>query len=218
MKKFLAATVVAMTLVGCSSAPAVKETPAEPTPVAKAEAPAAVTTTAAVASSPTASAVADTNTAAVASSPTAAAVADTNTAATASTITAATALSGTAVAISPTAEPAEASSVMGGLRIKDVVIGTGAEAVAGSTVSVNYTGRLLTGKQFDTSIGRGPFSFRLGAGQVIKGWDQGVAGMKVGGKRTLTIPPDLGYGSAGAGDAIPPDATLVFDVELLDVK
>ena len=108
---------------------------------------------------------------------------------------------------------------------KDTVVGKGKEAVAGSTVVVNYTGWLhdpaaknQRGKQFDSSIGRGPFSFPLGAGRVIPGWDQGVAGMKVGGKRTLVIPPEMGYGSRGAGGVIPPNATLVFDVELLDVK
>jgi FKBP-type peptidyl-prolyl cis-trans isomerase len=104
-----------------------------------------------------------------------------------------------------------------GLRITDLEIGSGAEAVAGQTVSVNYRGSLTNGKEFDSSYGRGPFSFRLGGGQVIKGWDEGVAGMKVGGKRRLVIPPDLGYGSRGAGGVIPPDATLIFEVELLRV-
>jgi FKBP-type peptidyl-prolyl cis-trans isomerase FkpA len=107
----------------------------------------------------------------------------------------------------------------------DTVVGKGKEAVAGKTVEVNYTGWLQDakadkqrGKQFDSSIGRGPFSFPLGAGRVIKGWDEGVAGMKVGGKRTLVIPPEMAYGKNGAGGVIPPNATLVFDVELLDVK
>jgi len=104
-----------------------------------------------------------------------------------------------------------------GLRITDLEVGNGAEAVAGQTVTVNYRGSLTTGKEFDSSYGRGPFSFRLGGGQVIKGWDEGVAGMKVGGKRRLVIPPDLGYGSRGAGGVIPPDATLIFEVELLRV-
>jgi len=104
-----------------------------------------------------------------------------------------------------------------GLRITDLEVGTGAEAVAGQTVTVNYRGSLTTGKEFDSSYGRGPFSFRLGGGQVIKGWDEGVAGMKVGGKRRLVIPPDLGYGSRGAGGVIPPDATMIFEVELLRV-
>jgi len=90
--------------------------------------------------------------------------------------------------------------------------------VAGHRVSVHYTGRLLTGRKFDSSLDRGqPFSFLLGGGQVIKGWDQGVAGMKVGGKRKLTIPPNLGYGARGAGGVIPPNATLLFEVELLGV-
>jgi len=107
----------------------------------------------------------------------------------------------------------------------DLEDGSGAMAVSGKTAVVNYTGWLYAeseaehkGKKFDSSIGRGPFSFRLGAGQVIRGWDQGVQGMKVGGKRRLILPPEFGYGAAGAGGVIPPNATLVFDVELLDVK
>ena len=104
-----------------------------------------------------------------------------------------------------------------GLRITDLEVGNGAEAVAGQSVTVNYRGSLTNGKEFDSSYGRGPFSFRLGGGQVIKGWDEGVAGMKVGGKRKLVIPPDLGYGSRGAGGVIPPDATLIFEVDLLKV-
>ena len=107
----------------------------------------------------------------------------------------------------------------------DTAIGKGKEAVAGKVVVVHYTGWLRDakaekqhGKQFDSSVGRGPFSFALGAGRVIKGWDEGVAGMKVGGKRTLVIPSELAYGARGAGGVIPPDATLIFDVELLDVK
>ncbi len=104
-----------------------------------------------------------------------------------------------------------------GLRITDLEIGTGAEAVSGEVVSVNYRGTLTNGKEFDSSYGRGPFQFPLGAGRVIKGWDEGVAGMKVGGKRKLVIPPDLAYGSRGAGGVIPPDATLIFEVELLGV-
>ena len=105
-----------------------------------------------------------------------------------------------------------------GLKIEDKVIGDGAEAVSGKTVTVNYTGTLVNGDQFDSSIGRAPFSFPLGAGRVIKGWDEGVAGMKVGGKRILTIPPELGYGSRGAGNVIPANATLIFEVDLLKVN
>ncbi|MFO0748344.1 MAG: FKBP-type peptidyl-prolyl cis-trans isomerase [Myxococcota bacterium] len=106
------------------------------------------------------------------------------------------------------------------LVTEDLAVGTGAEAVAGKTVSVQYVGvSWSTGKQFDASWDRGqPFSFPLGKGQVIKGWDQGVAGMKVGGRRKLVIPPDLGYGAHGAGGVIKPNETLVFVVDLLGVK
>lgn len=111
------------------------------------------------------------------------------------------------------------------LQVIDTSIGTGATAVAGNTVTVNYTGWLYDataanfhGLQFDSSVGKTPFSFKLGAGQVIAGWDQGVAGMKVGGTRTLIIPSSLAYGSAGAGSVIPANATLVFNVEMLAVK
>ena len=107
----------------------------------------------------------------------------------------------------------------------DAVVGTGTEATPGTLVSVHYTGWLYDekapqqrGKKFDSSVDRGePFNFKLGAGQVIRGWDEGVAGMKVGGKRTLLIPAWLGYGSSGAGGVIPPNASLVFEVELLGV-
>ncbi len=102
---------------------------------------------------------------------------------------------------------------------EDTKVGTGDEAVVGKAVSVHYTGWLTDGTKFDSSKDRGtPFSFTLGSGQVIKGWDQGVAGMKVGGIRKLTIPPELGYGARGAGGVIPPNATLVFEVELLGVQ
>ncbi|MBM5814810.1 MAG: FKBP-type peptidyl-prolyl cis-trans isomerase [Cyanobacteria bacterium M_DeepCast_100m_m1_067] len=104
-----------------------------------------------------------------------------------------------------------------GLRITDLVVGDGAEAVAGQTVVVNYRGTLANGTEFDSSYGRGPFSFPLGGGRVIQGWDEGVAGMKVGGKRKLVIPPDLAYGERGAGGVIPPNATLTFEVELLRI-
>jgi FKBP-type peptidyl-prolyl cis-trans isomerase FkpA len=106
-----------------------------------------------------------------------------------------------------------------GLEYEDVRVGSGTEASAGKTVDVHYTGWLTDGKKFDSSRDRGePFSFKLGAGQVIKGWDEGVAGMKIGGQRKLTIPPQLGYGARGVGGVIPPNATLVFDVELLGVR
>jgi len=106
-----------------------------------------------------------------------------------------------------------------GLKITELSVGDGAEAASGQTVVVHYRGTLESGKQFDASYDRGtPFTFPLGAGRVIKGWDEGVVGMKVGGKRKLVIPPDLAYGSRGAGGVIPPNATLVFEVELLDVR
>lgn len=104
------------------------------------------------------------------------------------------------------------------LIVKEVKVGTGKEAKDGNTVTVHYTGTLTNGKQFDSSVGRGPFSFILGRGEVIKGWDRGVKGMKIGGKRKLTIPSHLGYGERGAGADIPPNATLLFDVELLKVE
>jgi len=119
---------------------------------------------------------------------------------------------------SPTKVTGKSTTTASGLQYWDITVGTGATAVAGKTVKVHYTGWLTSGKKFDSSVDRGqPFSFPLGGGQVIKGWDEGVAGMKVGGKRQLRIPPDLGYGSRGAPGAIPPNATLIFDVELLGV-
>lgn len=106
-----------------------------------------------------------------------------------------------------------------GLEYVEVVAGTGAQAQTGKIVQVHYTGKFLNGKVFDSSIPRGePLEFRLGAGRVIKGWDEGIALMKVGGKAILTIPPQLAYGERGAGGVIPPNATLVFDVELVGVK
>lgn len=105
------------------------------------------------------------------------------------------------------------------LLIEDIKVGTGAEAVSGKLLTVDYKGSLTNGTKFDSSYDRGtPFSFTLGEGRVIKGWEQGLVGMKVGGKRKLTIPPSLGYGERGAGASIPPNATLVFEVELLEVK
>jgi peptidylprolyl isomerase len=110
-----------------------------------------------------------------------------------------------------------------GLQFEDTKVGTGATPKRGQTCVMHYTGWLYEngakGKKFDSSVDRGePFDFPLGMGRVIKGWDEGVASMKVGGKRTLIIPPELGYGARGAGGVIPPNATLMFDVELLDVK
>ena len=106
-----------------------------------------------------------------------------------------------------------------GLKYEDLLEGEGDVAAAGQYVSVHYTGWLTNGDKFDSSVDRNmPFEFPLGAGHVIRGWDEGVQGMKIGGKRKLTIPPQLGYGAAGAGGVIPPNATLVFEVELLDIK
>jgi FKBP-type peptidyl-prolyl cis-trans isomerase len=113
----------------------------------------------------------------------------------------------------------ETKTTASGLKYEDVKQGTGDAATAGKNVSVHYTGWLTNGTKFDSSKDRGqPFEFPLGGGRVIKGWDEGVQGMKVGGVRKLTIPPSLGYGSRGAGGVIPPDATLVFEVELLGIK
>ena len=132
-------------------------------------------------------------------------------------------VAGSAVAAAPAA-PAAAVARAPQLQKIDTVVGKGKEAVAGANVTVNYTGWLHAptspkgrGKQFDSSVGGEPFSFPLGAGAVIKGWDQGVAGMKVGGKRTIIIPAELGYGARGVGP-IPPNANLIFNVELLSVK
>jgi FKBP-type peptidyl-prolyl cis-trans isomerase len=123
----------------------------------------------------------------------------------------------TATAPAPAAPAAPAADEK--LVVVDVVVGKGAEAKAGDKVSVHYTGTLTDGKEFDSSRKHGkPFDFLLGRSQVIKGWDQGVAGMKIGGRRKLTIPPSLGYGARGAGGLIPPNATLQFDIELLGIN
>ncbi len=123
----------------------------------------------------------------------------------------------TATAPAPAAPAAPAADEK--LVVVDVAVGKGAEAKAGDKVSVHYTGTLTDGKEFDSSRKHGkPFDFLLGRSQVIKGWDQGVAGMKVGGRRKLTIPPSLGYGARGAGGLIPPNATLQFDIELLGIN
>ena len=116
-----------------------------------------------------------------------------------------------------TAEPQKESSV-NELKIEEVKVGDGTEAVPGKKVTVHYTGWLTDGTKFDSSVGKKPFSFNLGKSEVIQGWDKGVAGMKIGGKRKLTIPSEMGYGASGAGGVIPPNATLVFDVELLAVN
>ncbi len=116
-------------------------------------------------------------------------------------------------------KPAPSPRASKKLESVDMKVGTGAEAKTGDTVTVHYTGTLTNGTKFDSSLDRGdPFTFTIGAGNVIKGWDDGVVGMKVGGKRKLTIPPALGYGAAGSPPKIPPNATLVFEIELLGVK
>lgn len=133
------------------------------------------------------------------------------------------ALTGALILAMTASASAETITTPSGLQYRDEVVGTGPEPQAGQKVSVHYTGWLddggKPGKKFDSSRDRGtPFSFTLGAGQVIAGWDTGVATMKVGGKRTLIIPPDQGYGARGAGGVIPPNATLIFDVELLGAR
>jgi len=125
----------------------------------------------------------------------------------------------TAAPVRSAAAASASAAAPAGLVKEDIKVGKGPEAKSGDRVSVHYTGTLLDGTKFDSSRDRGePFEFALGAGQVIKGWDLGVAGMKKGGKRKLTIPGDLAYGKQGSPPKIPPDATLVFDVELLDIK
>jgi FKBP-type peptidyl-prolyl cis-trans isomerase len=118
----------------------------------------------------------------------------------------------------PTKVTGEGTKTSSGLQYWDIQVGTGKTAERGNTVKVHYTGWLTTGKKFDSSVGGAPFQFRIGAHQVIQGWEEGVAGMKVGGKRQLRIPPDLAYGQKGYPGVIPPNATLVFDVQLVDVQ
>jgi peptidylprolyl isomerase len=119
----------------------------------------------------------------------------------------------------PTKVSGKPVTTASGLQYWDIKVGTGAVAGASKKVKVHYTGWLLNGKEFDSSLDEGvPIEFELGTGQVIKGWDQGIVGMKVGGKRQLRIPPELGYGSRGAGSDIPPNSTLIFDVELVGVQ
>jgi FKBP-type peptidyl-prolyl cis-trans isomerase FkpA len=126
---------------------------------------------------------------------------------------------GPAAAGGPAKTTGKGTTTKSGLQYWDLKKGAGAVAKSGDQVKVHYTGWLTDGKKFDSSVDRNePFDFKLGQGMVIKGWDEGVAGMKIGGKRQLRIPPDLGYGAGGAGGVIPPNATLVFDVELLGVN
>lgn len=126
----------------------------------------------------------------------------------------------TTTAPSPSISPIPTFAPVTELKIEDIKIGMGAEVASGSAVAVNYIGRLTNGQIFDTSLtqGRQPLTFQVGTGKVIKGWDEGIMGMKIGGQRRLIIPPDKAYGAQGAGQAIPPNATLIFDIELLDVK
>ena len=122
-------------------------------------------------------------------------------------------------ATAPTETTMKNTSTTAGIEVYDAVVGTGVEAVAGKTVTAHYVGTLINGTKFDSSVDRGqPFSFALGAGQVIKGWDVGIQGMKIGGKRRLVISPEFGYGSQAVGGVIPANSTLIFEVELLGVK
>jgi FKBP-type peptidyl-prolyl cis-trans isomerase len=122
-------------------------------------------------------------------------------------------------AAGPTKVTGEPTKTASGLEYWDIKVGTGPAAQTGEHVKVDYTGWLTNGKKFDSSVGTGkPFELMLGAGQVIKGWDEGIVGMKVGGKRQLRIPPDLAYGAKGYPGVIPPNSTLIFDVKLLEVK
>lgn len=124
----------------------------------------------------------------------------------------------TSTSTGTSSDPQEQTQPVTMLKRQDVVVGTGAEAISGKTVTVHYSGRFINGQEFDSSVRRGtPFTFTLGGGQVIKGWDQGVQGMKVGGKRTLAVPPSLGYGANDYGP-IPGNSTLIFDIELLKVE
>ena len=142
-----------------------------------------------------------------------------STAATTSNSSSSSSPQGTAAEPSVNPDAAAGEKAVAGLKIDDLKVGEGAVAETGKTVKVHYTGTLTDGTKFDSSLDRGePFSFQLGAGQVIRGWDEGVKGMRVGGKRKLTIPPDMGYGAAGAPPKIPPNATLMFEIELLEVQ
>jgi FKBP-type peptidyl-prolyl cis-trans isomerase len=118
----------------------------------------------------------------------------------------------------PTKVTGDGTKTSSGLQYWDIKVGSGRMADKGNTVRVHYTGWLTNGKKFDSSVGGQPFGFRIGGGEVIKGWEEGVTGMKVGGKRQLRIPPGLAYGAQGYPGAIPPNATLVFDIELLRVE
>ncbi|CAL8968770.1 FK506-binding protein [Rhodoplanes serenus] len=133
------------------------------------------------------------------------------------------ACAGTSDGPAPDAAPLPAAAPPGaaapdGLASQDLKVGTGPEARTGQRLRVHYTGKLTNGTTFDSSVGRAPFTFTLGGDQVIKGWDQGVAGMRVGGKRRLVIPPELGYGARGAPPQIPPNSTLVFEIDLLGIE